>query len=451
MQNFLKTYFKGDTVIWALYAILVVTSMIVMYSASSTIGRHVDNHFSPLWSHITFLAMGFVLLYLFYRLIPFKMLDKYALLIYVVCFVLLAFATLKGHAENGASRWIRVMGIQFQPSEMMKFAIILMLAKVLTRFQSQDEKTPDNKKETSDDKKRTPDKGIWWYCAIWLLPGLLILRENFSTFLLLSLVCFSMIFFARISWMMIGKVVGALLLLLLLVVGAVKLYTSGEAKGTAQAKTETSVLASQFHRVDTWINRFTNHSEEALDSTFKITDANYQVSHARIAVANGCWHGLGPGNSIERDFLPQAYSDFVFSIIIEEYGIFSWVIIIVYLVLLYRVGMLVCNQCRSFVQSLVVLGLTCLIVYQAFVNISVAVGLIPVTGQPLPLISRGGTCILMTSIYFGVILGISRSCQEVEEAERLSKAKSKPQPTVEEEAAKETPAVVEIPSSEATV
>ena len=439
MQNFLKTYFKGDTIIWMAYALLLIISVVVMYSATSTIGNVQDSHISPLWSHVSYLIMGFVVLYVLYRYVPFVWLDKWTIAIYIFAVVILTIATLMGHSENGASRWMSIAGVQFQPSEVAKFAVVLALSKLLTKYQ--------NRKDG-----KTIDDVMKWFFLVLLPPCFLILRENLSTCLLLLLVSFSLLFFARISWKMIGKIFGISALIVLLIFGSVKLL--GEVDNTPTVDKKETVqqpnfITKNFHRVNTWVNRLSRFSEP-LDSTYKINDSNYQVSHARIAVANGKWLGLGPGNSIERDFLPQAYADFVFAIIIEEYGLFSVFVILIYLILFYRVGVLIHRNSTSCMQSFVVLGLACLIMYQALINIYVSVGFFPVTGQPLPLISRGGTNIIMTSAYFGIILGISRNCQIQESAEKQRKEKT-PTPTVAEEAEKKTPDVVDVPTEVPTV
>jgi len=164
-----------------------------------------------------------------------------------------------------------------------------------------------------------------------------------------------------------------------------------------------------FKRAYTWVARIERHSDkDGKDTKYVINDKNRQEKYGQIAIARGGIFGVMPGNSVERDYLPQAYSDFIYSIIVEEMGLFGgFLVILLYLILLFRAGKIATN-CSSVFPAVLVIGLSLMIVIQTFINMSVATSLIPVTGQPLPLISRGGTSILITCIYFGIILGITR-------------------------------------------
>ena len=210
-----------------------------------------------------------------------------------------------------------------------------------------------------------------------------------------------MMFIGRVSLKRLGVVAGALILALVFGFMIVKAIPRES-------------MPKMFDRAYTWVGRIDRYKTEKKDESAKyvITDDNRQVQHGRIAIARGGIVGVFPGNSVERDYLPQAYSDFIFAIIVEEMGtIGGFVVIILYLILLFRAGR-IATTCASVFPALLVIGLSVMIVIQTFINMSVATSLIPVTGQPLPLISRGGTSIIITCVYFGIILGITRQIKD---------------------------------------
>ena len=230
----------------------------------------------------------------------------------------------------------------------------------------------------------------------------LILLYNLSTAVLLGLVCLLMMFVGHISLIRIGRMMLVLLLLLVALLGLAKIAP----------ETTHRVLP----RLETWSNRLTEHLDDRAsdndlvkdDNPQVITDDNYQVSHAKIAIARGGLFGKMPGRSVQRDFLPLAYSDFIFAIIIEELGLVGGtVVLLLYIMLLIRVG-IIARRCNLLFQKYLVIGCGLMIVIQALTNMAVAVNLMPVTGQPLPLISRGGTSTVLTCVYFGLILSVSR-------------------------------------------
>jgi cell division protein FtsW len=229
----------------------------------------------------------------------------------------------------------------------------------------------------------------------------LILLENFSTAFILFAVVFIMMFIGRISF----KYLGSLALIIIV--------SGGIGYGAIKAIPKAS-MPHMLDRAYTWVGRIERHfdKKEANAEKYVITDENRQVQHGRIAIARGGVFGVMPGNSVERDYLPQAYSDFIFAIIVEEMGLIGGILVIIlYLILLFRAGR-IATTCSSVFPALLVIGLSLMIVIQTFVNMSVASSLIPVTGQPLPLISRGGTSILITCIYFGIIFGVTRQIKE---------------------------------------
>ncbi len=383
MKDFLQKYFKGDAIVWTVFIALIFLSAIAMYSASSTLAFKQSDYNSPVWRHIIFLTIGFIFA-LIVHIIPYRLFPIGGALLTVFSIVLLGITLVMGVSANNAARWLEIGGIQFQPSEFAKLAVIIILAVVLGRKQQE---------------KKPADDAFKMSMIILSVACVLIFPENFSTAALLFVVGLLMMFFGRISLKKLGKTVGILASLCLL------LYFVAPYMPEMRP----------FHRLSTWRVRVDNHffnKEKKELKDFVITDDNYQVAHAKIAIANSNGHGRGPGNSIERDFLPQAYSDFIFAIIIEESGFFGAIFVMfLYLVLLFRAGV-IANKCPSAFPALLVLGLASMIVIQAFLNMAVAVGLAPVTGQPLPMISRGGTSILITAVYFGIILSISRYAKE---------------------------------------
>jgi cell division protein FtsW len=390
MENLLKKYLKGDATLWIVFIGLCILSSIEMYSASSTLAYKASNHAAPMLRHVGFLSMG-ALIAFGVHLIPYRFIRIFSYLGLFLSFLLLIFVLFKGQSENDAARWIVIGGVQFQPSELAKLSVIIVAADLISRI------------------KQPSDERIYFWNTLMMLGLIcpLILFENFSTAFILFVVVFIMMFIGRISLKRLGLLAGALVLVLVLGFGFVKTVPKES-------------MPKMFDRAYTWVGRIDRFkTEKKSDSEkYKITDDNRQVQHGRIAIARGGVFGVMPGNSVERDFLPQAYSDFIYAIILEEMGLIGGILVIVlYLILFFRAGK-IATKCASVFPALLVIGLSLMIVIQTFINMSVASSLIPVTGQPLPLISRGGTSILITCIYFGVILGITRqikSEQPIEE------------------------------------
>lgn len=381
MENFLKKYLKGNATIWIVFILLCLVSILEMYSASSTLAFKSSNTAMPLLRHAGFLLFGVILAFLVH-LIPYKYIRLLAYLGLFLSFILLILVYYNGQSANDATRWFEIGGLQFQPSELAKLSVIIVVADFMSRI----------KNEAADEKK------YFRYILIVLAAICpLILFENFSTAMLLFGVVFLMMFIGGISI----KKLGLLLL-------SITLFVLG---GYAMIKTvPEESMPKIFDRAYTWsarIDRYTKEKKQE-ENKYVITDENRQVQHGRIAIARGGMLGVMPGNSVERDYLPQAYSDFIYAIIVEEMGLVGGVIIILfYLVLLYRAGRIAVKSETVF-PALLVIGLSLMIVLQAFVSMAVATSLGPVTGQPLPLISRGGTSIIITCIYFGIILGVTR-------------------------------------------
>lgn len=385
MDSLLKKYLRGDATLWIVFIMLCIVSIIEMYSASSTLAYKAANHTAPMLRHVGFLAGG-ALIAVLVHLIPFRYIRLISYLVLVLSVFMLILVLFKGKSENDASRWLVIGGFNFQPSELAKLSVIIVAADFISRI-----KNP-----------KTDEKKYFWSTVIMLgIICPLILLENFSTAVILFGVVFIMMFIGRVSIKRLGILAGAILMTIILGFGAIK--------AIPQEK-----MPKAFDRAYTWtarIDRFTENTDEE-ESKYEITDENRQVQHGRIAIARGGIFGVFPGNSIERDYLPQAYSDFIYAIIVEEMGLVGGIfVILLYLILLFRAGRIATESPTVF-PAVLVIGLSLMIVIQSFVSMSVATSLGPVTGQPLPLISRGGTSILITCIYFGIIFGITRQLKE---------------------------------------
>ena len=360
---------------------LCLISVVEVFSATSTIAYKNANHWAPIVRHATFLLGGFVLVLLLHN-IPCRFFPAFILLLPVSVLMLLV-TPFVGINANDAHRWLEIFGIQFQPSEFAKLASIVFIAFLLSK------------------RNKFTDDQIFKYILIGVgATCVLILPENFSTAFMLFGVCFLMMFIGQLPLKKLGKLAGFLLLSLVVFIVLLRFTPTGV----------TQYLPDRFSTWQGRLERFFDGHESDTDENgvYKITDDNYQVSHAKIAIARGGLFGQLPGHGQQRDFLPQAYSDFIYAIIIEELGVVGGVfVLMLYIMLLVRVGM-IARKCDKAFPKYLVLGCGLLVVVQALANMAVAVNLIPVTGQPMPLVSRGGTSTVMSCIYFGIILSVSR-------------------------------------------
>lgn len=415
--------FKGDAVIWSVFFFLCIISIIEVFSASSHLSFKTGNYLSPVLKHCALLAVGVVVMICtmnikcrYFKLItPFALLFSFLMLIIVLCV---------GESTNGSQRWIDFLGIQFQPSEIAKGALILATAQILSAMQ-----TPEG-----------ADKRAFKYIMIvcvFIIP--LIMVENLSTAALLCIVVFMMMFIGKVPKLQLGRLLGIVALTLATVVTMVMVFGNDEAAADkmkdnkhliVQQQTEEkdeNVLEKVFHRFDTWKARIDNFlsDEYVAPEDLDLNGKDAQTSHANIAIATSNLIGKGPGNSVERDFLSQAFSDFIYAIIIEEMGIFgAFIVCMLYIILLFRTAT-IANRCANTFPALLIMGFAMLLVVQAMFNMAVAVGLVPVTGQPLPLISKGGTSTIINCAYIGVILSVSYSAKkkdDMEEEPVLTKA-----------------------------
>jgi len=405
--------FKGDKGVWMIYFFLCMISLVEVYSASSRLTFEGAHHWSPMVSQAGFLLMGFIVILLVHR-IPCKwfMLVPFALLPFSLILLIIAALGLGGGELNDTNRWIRIMGISFQPSEIAKAALIMSVAVVLAKTQVEKVVTRLGKEHVvvgaMKGNRSTP---FFIVTGMTVVVCGLIFLDNVSTACMLFLVIAIMMFIAHVPMDLMIK--GGLTLLAVVVVYIAFLMTLPE---------EVQRKAPGGKRISTVMARFSRHgssdseSDDMKSADFKklLNDKNSQTTYAKIAVANSNVIGRGPGNSIERDFLQHAESDFIYAIIFEELGIFgAGFVLFLYIVLLIRCGR-IAQKCRRFFPAYLVLGFGIMMVLQALVNMGVAVGLLPVTGQTLPLISKGGTSIVITSFYVGVILSVSRYAEEVQ-------------------------------------
>ena len=409
MNKKIGNIFKGDKVIWMVFFFLCMISIIEVYSASSSLTYKSGNYMKPVIRHIGFIIFG-----IFTMICMLKVKCKYFKIatpfMLAISLIMLIWVLIAGQATNGASRWVNVIGFQFQPSEFAKGAVILAVAQILSAMQT----------ENGADKRAL--KYIIVASSIFIL---LIGLENLSTAMLLCLTIFFMMIIGRIPKAQLGKLLGlaiasgAIVIATVMLVGKDKNQSTGDNTLTENIKKEEKEPGSiekLFHRADTWksrIDKFLDHKDVAPEDVDLDKDA--QVAHANIAIASSNIVGKGPGNSVERDFLSQAFSDFIYAIIIEEMGITGAVFVaFLYIILLYRVGS-IANRCENNFPAFLAMGLAILLVTQALFNMLVAVGLAPVTGQPLPLISRGGTSTVINCLYVRIILSISRSAKKKDE------------------------------------
>ena len=380
LNDFGRKIFKGDKVIWTVFIILCVISLIEIFSATSTIVYRQQNQWGPILRHAMFLIGG-VGVILFIHNIPYRFFSS-LIFILLGAIVLLILTPFIGESVNNADRWISFMGFTIQPSELAKISLMGTIAFLLSK------------------QNGVNDSILFkWMIGLMVVVCGIIAMDNLSTAVLLFGVCFLLMFIGNVKLIRLLKVAGigiASVLLFILFLNIIP-----------KSWTDTGPL----NRMGTWQNRITHFGEakEMSDEEYyTITDENYQVAHAKIAISNGGVLGVFPGNSTERDFLPQAYSDFIYAIIIEEMGILGGVfVLMLYVIILIRSGMIARKTEKLFPKYLV-LGSAMMLSIQAFVNMAVAVNLIPVTGQPLPLISRGGTSTLITCAYFGLILSADR-------------------------------------------
>lgn len=389
-MDLLKNFFKGDKAIWIIYLFLCLISIVEVFSASSTLTYKSGDHWGPITNHLTLLMIGTIAVWIVHN-IPCRWFKTFIVLLPISWAMLIAVFIL-GSLTNGARRWIDLGFIQFQPSEVAKMGAIITVAFILSRMQEED---GANK------------KAFKYICIITVITCGMIVTENLSTAVLLAGSIFLLMFVGRVPFKQLGMLAGIGIACILIGVVTIK-YVPGEAWDKIG-----------LHRMVTWQNRLNNHFDESEIPAAKFDiDNDAQIAHANIAIASSNIVGKGPGNSVQRDFLSQAFSDFIYAIIIEELGLVGGAFVAaLYILLLMRIGKIARNCDKSYYVFLIT-GIGILLVMQATFNMLVAVGIMPVTGQPLPLISKGGTATLINSVYIGIILSISRYVNDLKQRQK---------------------------------
>ncbi|HBS11462.1 MAG TPA: cell division protein FtsW [Flavobacteriaceae bacterium] len=371
---------SGDRTIWAIIALLAIFSFLPVYSASTNLVGVVGKGttLGYLLKHAMLLLLGFVIIYATHK-IPYRYFSGLSTLLIPLVLVLLAYTLFQGKTISGAnaSRWINIpfVGIGFQTSTLASVVVMMYLARYLAKNKA---------------KKIFFKESVW---KLWIPIGavlLLILPANFSTTAIIFVMVLLIAFLGGYPLKFIGVILGVGILILSLFVFSAKTFPD-TFKNT---------------RINTWINRVENFSNPD-------EEANYQAEKAKLAIASGEMQGKGPGKSVQKNFLPQSSSDFIYAIIIEEFGLIGgFLLMVLYLGLLFRI-VIVATKTETVFGMLLVVGVGIPIVFQALINMAVAVGLFPVTGQPLPLISTGGTSIWMTCFAIGIVLSVSAAREEI--------------------------------------
>ena len=380
---------NGDRTIWTMVLILCGISLIEVFSASSRLTFGKSSFLAPIISHTMHLGIGLVGMWLVH-LLHYKWYRLFPVLLVPLSILLLGYLSVRSMGSSGAERWINLGFFQLQPSELGKIGVIMTVAYWLSKLKPEDELSQANT--------------FWKILALTGLVDALIVGENLSTAVLLAGVIFVMMILGGIAWRrmlaLTGVVAGAGIVAVVILLFV-----------PAQTIRDSKIIPS---RATTWQARLQDFSQtknkpNAYEYAKLVAPEKPQETHANIAIATSNILGKGPGNSHERDYLQEASCDFIYAIIIEELGLVGGVLVmLVYIVLLFRVGR-IATRCKEKYPAYLAMGLGMLLGLQAFINMSVAVGLFPVTGQPLPLISKGGTSVLMTSGCIGMLLGISNT------------------------------------------
>lgn len=376
----IESKFKGDEILLMIYFGFLLISVVEVFSASSMLVYKTGNHIMILVVHATHLVAGAACMWVaqmvqskWYRLAPVFMLVAWILLMFVLVF---------GDTVNGANRWLFA-------TELAKICTIISTALILSKTQTETYAMP---------------VAFKYVLIITCITFLLIVPENLSTALILGLSVFLMMFYGMVRTVQIMKLMATVIFTVSLFV----IFARSVPDEVLKWMDEMPGL----HRVSTWVHRVNSFMDGSEEKVYDVYGDDAQRIYADLAIKRGSLLGKGPGNSYYTDYLPQAYSDMIFAIIVEETGLVgATVVILMYIILFVRTGR-IANKSPSTFTSLMVLGLASMLVIQAFVNMFVAVGIIPITGQPLPLISRGGNSILSSSIIFGVIIGASRATEK---------------------------------------
>ncbi len=387
---------KGDKVIWALVVLLALVSLLAVYSATGSLAykNYKGNTEVYLFKQVAFIIAGILVVY-FAHLVNYTLYSKIATIMFLLVIPLLIYTLFFGVRMNEGSRWIRLplVNMTMQTSDLAKLALFMYLARLLSKKQ---------------DVIKSFKKGFLPVMIPVAIICLLIAPANLSTALLLGASCLMLLFIGRASTKHLLVTMGiAMIPVLFLIIAAVANHTSGDDEEVIAKKSSSGLFA----RVETWIGRVENFIYGGKEAD---NDEMYQVNQAKIAIAQGGIFGVGPGNSTTRDYLPQAYNDFIFAIIIEEYGFAGGAFIVfIYLVFLYRC-IRIFKRCPYAFGAFLALGLSFTLVIQAIANMAVTVNLFPVTGVTLPLVSMGGSSFIFTCLAIGIILSVARNVEQLE-------------------------------------
>lgn len=413
MNKKIGRLFKGDKVIWMVFFFLCMISIVEVFSASSGLTYKSQNYIGPIVYHTAMIAFGALVAVITLN-IPcryFKLMTPFLLLISAITLI---WVLMFGQSINGANRVIPIFGLTFQPSEIAKGTIVLAVAQILSAMQ----------RENGADRQ-----AYRWILWLTIPTCILIGLENLSTAALLFVVVFLMMFIGQVPMKQLGRLAAIIVFIGAFAVSMVLIFGHDTRKEDEQlTKTELlekkkekkNFVQKMLHRADTWKGRILSFNEGDVSPQEYDLDKNAQVAHANIAIVSSGIIGKGPGKSTERDFLAQAFSDFIYAIIIEELGLFGAAFVaFLYIILLFRCAR-IASRCENNFPAFLVMGLGLLLVIQATFNMMVAVGLAPVTGQPLPLISKGGTSTIINCAYIGTILSVSRSAKKKGQREKIS-------------------------------
>ncbi|HVE61214.1 MAG TPA: FtsW/RodA/SpoVE family cell cycle protein [Chitinophagaceae bacterium] len=405
----LKSNTKGDRVIWATVLLLVLVSLLVVYSATGSLAYKLykGNTEIYLFKQIAFIAIGFCIIYFAHR-VNYTIYSKVAKILFLLCIPLLIYTLFFGVTLNEGSRWIKlpIINMTMQTSDLAKLGLFMFLARLLSRKQN---------------KIKDFRKGFLPVIIPVAITCLLIAPANLSTALLLGASCMVLLFIGRVSTKHLLITMGAAIIpvVFLVMAAIINHHQSAGDEEVGSAKEKSSKITA---RVTTWISRveqFIYGGKEADN------DDMYQTNQAKIAIAKGGLMGVGPGNSEQRNFLPQAYNDFIYAIIVEEYGLIGGAFIIfIYLVFLFR-SIRLFKRCPYAFGAFLAIGLSFTLVFQAMANMAVNVNLFPVTGVTLPLISMGGSSFLFTCLSIGIILSVSRNVEQLEGRRKLEALEQK--------------------------
>jgi cell division protein FtsW len=410
MNKKIGNIFKGDKVVWMIFFFLCMVSLVEVFSASSGLTYKSQNYIGPIIYHAGTIFIGVVVAIITLN-IPcryFKLMTPFLLLFSAVTLI---WVWLAGTKVGDGGRWISLFGLTFQPSEIAKGTVVLAVAQILAAMQRED----------------GADKNTFkWIMRLTLPACLFIGLENLSTAAMLFVVVYFMMFIGLVPMRQLAKLTATLVVMFALVLSMIFLVghdlnaDENQLAQVEQVDTQPkskNVVEKVFHRADTWKSRIMKFGKSQPSPQEYDLDKDAQVAHANIAIVSSDIIGKGPGKSTERDFLSQAFSDFIYAIIIEELGILgAFFVLCLYIFLLYRCAR-IASRCENNFPAFLAMGLGLLLVIQAIFNMMVAVGLAPVTGQPLPLISKGGTSTIINCAYIGAILSVSRSAKTKTEKE----------------------------------